>query len=223
MPLVGDRADALLWKFGSAEVAQFIVIGTVPGVLIEMASAANGPGTGMIKSIAGGAFLAWRAPGSSTFGTPVATGGAYSQVLEDGEDRDKFVRVDHYAAYAKPGTLETRVFLHDVFNNAIADDDVTAAEAAAGYTQAHTVTMRNIGPYTMTELVVWIDPASPHLLISDDGAAWQGPFSEAFAMAMPDLAPTGEHTLHIQRNGSADEPCDPEVINHLHARWYGLG
>ena len=85
--------DALLIEESAVEVTHLHLIGTIPGVIPLLAAARNGPGSAMLQSTGDGTYIQWRAPGSMTSGTAIlcATDGNY--LLRDGEDANKWLRV----------------------------------------------------------------------------------------------------------------------------------
>ena len=92
-------ADALHVTVDTVEVRHLAVVGTLPGVVPLLASARNGPGIGLMQSEGDdGTWLSWRAPGSTLYGTAVHCSPDGTFLLCDGEDPDKWIRVDVYAA-----------------------------------------------------------------------------------------------------------------------------
>ena len=139
-----------------------------------------------------------------------------------GEDLGKWLRVEVSAAYLCACPTEAEICLADVYGNAIAHDDVIAAEAAAGSVETYTITMVNDGDLILSQIKVWLDAATDDLEISDDGASWVSPTTEATALEFPDLAPGSEDTLHLRRTIAAASEADPAVLNHLHIGFSGL-
>jgi len=222
MPVVGTHADALRLTVASVEVRHLTAVGTVPGVVIDAVAARNGEGTGRLRC--DGNELQWQAPDSATWGDVefVDVENDASYLLEDGEDRSKWIRVDVYPDYLPDGAAEVGVVLTDVRENGVSNDDVTASEAASGDVTTHTVTLENVGTVTLSQLRVWLDAAVSGLEISDDGASWVSPTSEAAALAFPDLAAGDSDTLHVRRTISAGADADAGVVNHLELSFSGL-
>jgi len=222
MPVVGTHADALRLSVASAEVRHLTAVGTVPGVVIAAVAARNGEGTGRLRC--DGDELQWQAPGSSTWGDVqfVDAVNDAEYLLEDGEDRNKWIRVDVYPDYLPDGAAEVGVTLTDVRENGISNDDVTASEAAAGDVTTHTVTVENVGTVTLSQIQVWLASGVTGLEISDDGSTWVSPASEASALALPDLAAGDTDTLHLRRTISASADSDAGVVNHLGLSFCGL-
>ena len=106
------------------------MIGTIPGVRFSNASISNGLGTGKIRYTAAG--LAWRAPGSETFGVPVPVAIDGNYILCDGEDAGKWVEVAAYTAYMEAGRVGL-VKIADRFNNVYSD--ISKAEFDSGGTE----------------------------------------------------------------------------------------
>lgn len=230
MPLVATRADALrlLETEAGPEVVHLNAVGTIPGVVLLAVAARNGTGTGTIRSEGDGNTLSWRAPGSETFGDAVTVSADGDVLLEDGEDTNKWVRVEIHFAELAPGSTSEGVLLADVYNNAIASDDVDAAEASAGDVETYTVTMANDGAFPLRFLAVWVDPAAasafPGIVeISDDGIVWVSPTTEGTALSFPDLEPATTTTLHIRRSIDSASPSDPATSIGLHFRYFEKG
>ncbi len=222
MPLVAHHADALRLEVSTVEIQPLAAVNTIPGVVILFAAGRNSPGMGRIRSTGEGTLLSWQAPGSDTFGTSLDCSIDGTYVLEDGEDPDKYIRIEVYGDYLRPGPIESRVFLDDLYDNGAVDDDVTAGEAAAGDLATYTITLENASGYILSGIVVWLDYPSADLEISDDGAAWVSPTSEDSGLAFPDLAVGGTHTLHLRRTITAGASSDPAVLNLFHLGFNGL-
>ena len=222
MPLVATRADALRMEDSGTEVVHLNAVGTIPGVVLLAVAARNGLGTGTIRSEGEGNTLSWRAPGSETFGDSVTVAADGDVLLEDGEDTDKWVRIEIHFAELAPGSASEGVLLDDVYNNAIAAVDVNASRASSGDVAIYTVTMSNDGSFTLENLDVWIDSAVSGIEISDDGIVWVSPTTEGTALSFPDLIATGSDTLHIRRTIGAASPSDAAVVDLLHLAYNEL-
>lgn len=222
MPLAAHHADALRLEVSSVEIQQFATVHTIPGVVILLVAARNGPGQGRIRSTGDGTLLSWRAPDSSTFGTPLDCSADGTYVLEDGEDPDKYIRIQVYADYLTPGPIESRVYLDDLYDNGAVDDDVTAEEAAAGDVATYTITLENASGYILSGIVVWLAYPSEDLEISDDGAAWVSPTDEESGLAFPDLPVGGTDVLHLRRTIAAGASSESSVLNLFHIGFDGL-
>jgi len=214
-----NHADALRLSVSGTETEHFAVAGTIPGVQITAAAGRNGAGVGRLRNI--GATLYWQAPGSNDYGPGVITASDGTYLLEDGEDRDAWLRVSVTTAYLLD-FAEAAVNLDVLTGNHIADADVTAAEAAGGDVHTYTITLTNASTFALSQLVVWIDPDTSGLEISDDGAAWVSPTTEAAGLALPNLSPSATDTLHIRRTIAAGAEADPNVLNHLHLAFCGI-
>lgn len=219
MPATATRADALRLTLSSVELLYLDHLGTIDGVKILVAAAMNGPGTGRLRSQGDGTLISWRAPGSTLFGTavPCAVDGTY--LLEDGSDRSKWVRVQVFATYLVTRATAAQVTLTERFGVGLADDDVTAAEASAGNTETYELVMSNDSPHALRDVKVWIDATVVDLEISDDGAAWVSPTTEAAALSFPDLPAGGTDTLHVRRTIGASEPSAASARNAVHSSY----
>jgi len=241
MPTVATHADALRVEIDSVEISHLVAVGTIPGVSVAAVAARNGPGVGRLKS--DGDKLAWQSPGSSEFGEPVTCAVDGSYLLEDGEDRDKWVRVQVYVSHLHPGHAAGRVALADRYAAGVGHDDVTAEEAAAGDLATYTLSLKNAGTAWLSNLRAWLGsvptaggwrdmfalmlgwhsggPAG-RLEISDDGATWVRPGSEDAALVLPDLGPSATDTLHVRRTVDGGASAAPDVLAFLHFAFNGL-
>lgn len=197
-------------------------VGVLDGVRVLAVAGANGPGMGRLIGSQDGNRIAWQAPGSATPGDAIEADADGSYSVEDGEDRTKWARIQVYADYRSDGADAAQVTLGDLFNNALAGANVTASEASAGDVFAWTLTLTNNGLATLSQLKIWLDAAVSRIEISDDGAAWVTPTTEATALALPDLVPAGTDTLHIRRTVAASTPFDPSELVHLHYSFQGI-
>lgn len=222
MPLTATHGDALRIETGGSESLHLTAMGTLPGVVVLAAAGRNGPGMGRLKADETGTRLAWRAPGSATYGTPVVCSPDGLFLLEDGEDRDSWLRVHLRSAYAVPGHAEARIALGDRWANAVGHDDVTAGEASAGDVEDYTVTLANDSAAGLSQVKVWIDTAVSDLEISDDDITYVSPTTEGTALGLADIPAAGSITLYLRRTIGAAEPSDPDVLNHLHFSWQGI-
>jgi len=216
------RADSLRLTISGVEVQHLVPVGTIPGVVVEAVAAGCGPGAARLRSSADGTRLAFKAPGSAAWGLDCVADVDTTWFLQDGEDPDKWARVARYGDYMNTGPAEGRVLLDDVFNNAVAYDDVTAAEALAGDVATYTITLANDSLHRFSKLVAWLDAAVTGLEISDDGITWVSPVTEAAGLALDDIAPGGTDTLHARRTIGAAADSDTDVLNHLHFAFNGL-
>ena len=157
-----------------------------------------------------------QAPGGSQFGRPVLCDVDGDYLLRDGDDPDKYIRVQVLAADLLAGVNEARVILDDVYNNALAGDDVTAAEASAGNVESWALTLKNISNSILSQLRVWIDRDTVNVEISDDGAAWVSPTDEGSALAFGDLLIGATTTLYVRRSIAAGAVADGGLLNCLH-------
>lgn len=244
MVAIATHADAVRLSVSTIEVQHLVAFGTIRGVAIDQVAARNGEGVGRLRSTGDGTRLSWQAPDSSTFGTPATIAADGTYLLEDGEDRDKWVRVQVWASHLAPGPAESRVHLVDVFAGGAAHDDVTSGEAAAGDATVYTITLENDGTVYLSDLRVWLGgvPAGNagwrhpwHLLlgwhssgpagrleISEDNVTFVRPGSEADALVLPDLAPGGTDTLYVRRTIGGGAIADADVLALLHFAFNGL-
>lgn len=214
-------SDGLRFKVSAVEIVHLHAIGTIPGVAILAVAALNGIGAGQLRSVGDGTELQWRAPGSSNFGNRVQAGVDGTYMLTDGDNAGKWLRVQVYATYLL-GPSSAQVLLADRYDNNLAADDVTAAEASAGSVETYQITMENVTGITLAQPTLWLDAAVADLEISDDGAAWVSPTTELTGLLFPDLAPAGTDIFHLRRTITAGASADPDVLNHLNFSWFGM-
>ena len=219
MPAPATHADALRLEYSATEVAHLDVVGTIPGVVPIAVAARCGVGTARIRSRAAG--IAFKAPGSATWGPAVDADADGSYLLEDGDDRDKWLRVTAYTAFLLT-PREGRILLADRFNNPISSDNVSAAEASAGDVEDVELAVANDGSAYLSQVLAWIDAGVAGLQISPNGADWSAPTTEATALALADVPPAGDVALHVRRTIAASAPSDPDVLNHLHLSFSGI-
>ena len=221
MAEVATGSDALQWQKSSVEIQHLHAVGTIRGVKILQVAARNGKGTGRLRSTGDGTLLSWREPGAANYGgdCPCASDGDY---LLLGSDPGKWIRIRVYEDFLFAGPREEPVLLDDVYNNEIGSDDVTAGEASAGDVETYTVTVKNMGTFTMTDVRFWLDPAVSDLEIGFNGADWFSPTTEetAIELGFP-FAPAASGTIHFRRTTGAAAPSDPKVLNNIHARFDG--
>ncbi len=221
--LAYQAAGALVLEAASAEVFHLAAVGAIHGVTPLAAAGRNGPGRGEILCTGDGWLLyaAFKAPGSATFGPSVLVSTDGNYLLGDGEDAAKWLRVRVDASYLVEGQ-QASVYLGDLYNNAIAGADVTAAEASAGDELIYTITMHNLGPASLSQLKVWIPEDVDFLEISDDGASWVDPMAEQDALEFPELAAGASDTLHLRRTIPGSKASDPDVLNQLAFSFQGV-
>lgn len=125
----------------------------IEGVCIQYISGANGVGYGYIRA-ASASTLAYTAPGSATEGTAVTLANGASAVLVDGADTSKYVRVYRDSAESMGGRM--RLNIRKVYNNALAQTDLTNAERAAGKASYRGLFLRNRNSIACSSIKVWI-------------------------------------------------------------------
>lgn len=208
-----ERADSLRIKISGVEVVMLTAIGTVPGVVVRAAAAANGPGRGLLRYLDGSLY--WQAPGDSDFGlaTAVPANGTY---LVESLDSSKWLRCQVYFDYLPETAEEARVDLSDRYNGA-AGDDVSAAEATAGLVEVHTLTVANESAANISAVHAWLDAAAAAgFALSRDNVTFSAPTTEAAAVDLGDIAASGSASLYVRRTIAAGAAADPEVLEHIH-------
>jgi hypothetical protein len=221
----GEHGDALRITASSVESLPLRSIGTIPGVAVLASAARNGTGLGTIASSVSGMdgdqiALSWTDPGGGP-GAPVLIPSDGDYLLEDGTDLEKWLRVRVYLEYIKAGSAGT-VRLSSVYNNAVASDDVSAAEAAAGDVETWTVGVTNGSTVGLSHVVGWIDSDTDGIHISANGSTWVNPTSEGTGLAIGNLAAGATYTLHMKRTITASATADAAAVNLLHFSWEGI-
>jgi len=224
--LDGRRGDAVRIKTTTGGVVVHLdYLGTLPGIKILAAAGRNGPGKGDLRITgSAGRYLSWKAPGSAYWGSVVYIFADGDYLLEDGADPDKWLRVQAYMAFMLFAPQSVRVHLRDVYNNAVAQADVTAAQAAVGNVLAYVLTVANDAAYPIFNVKAWLDPTVEgfgELNIGADGAVWVQPTSETHAdvVLLGDIVSGQADALHVRRTIGAAAASDPDVINHLIFSW----
>jgi len=214
MPALNSHADSLhiLDTTGTTETGSPKAIGTPAGISHSNPVGINGVGVGRLRaSGTNGDVLQWQAPGSLTFGSKVNLTSGAELVLEDGEDPDKYIRAQPYTGFTYPDGDESRVFIEDQYND-VGGGDVTAAQATAGNQITFTLELKNVSNIIASHIRFWLDASVANYEISDDGAVWVTPTTEATGIAFSDLLPNASHTLHFRRTIPALSASDPAVL-----------
>jgi len=214
------RADALRAKIAGTESPSLRVVGALAGVVPLLASGACGRGTARLRTD-GESGVAFRAPGSDVYGPAAAVAADGTYLLEDGEDRDKYLRVAVHTDYLPEAAAEALVLLEDRYANHVGRDDVSAAEAEAGHVESWTVTLENVSASILTRVVAWI-VETQDLQISDDGATWVRPTDEAHGLVLGSIAPGQTDVLHLRRSTPAGAPSSPNLLNRVAVAFDGL-
>lgn len=197
--------------------------GTLAGVRIVRASMSNGPGQARLRAAGlDGKYLQWRAPGSATWGLPVDCGSDGEQMLEDGEDRNRYAVIDITAARLEPG--ETVVQLADPYNHALQPLDVTALQASAGGdVGAHLVNITNFGTAPIVDPRLWIASTPGTMWVRAPGGTYVQPTSEQHAdvivwavpPAIKTVAAGGFIQVQIKQVIPMGMGADPGIMRHL--------
>ena len=215
MPALYTGADALRVRRAINIEAEWLrAVGTIPGVVVTYVAGANGPGEGYLRCNRDGDAVAWRAPGSSTYGPYVPRPADGTYYIEDGDDPDAYLRVAAYADYLE-ADIEAQVLVSDRFNNRMGYEDVAAEDAAAGEIVTYNFGLRNVSSSRVHRPSIWLDPATDDLQISDDQVTWVSPTTEATALVLPDMDPNDLDVLYVKRTIGAAAESSPSVLNLL--------
>jgi hypothetical protein len=216
---IQTNADSISVSAGAAAVRTLTARGTIPGVVVDAVAGLNGPGVGCLSYNATTETLAWRAPGSATFGEAVDASADGALLLEDGEDADKFCRVTVYADYLPASHYSADVALADRFHNGMIAADVTAAQASAGATLYRNLTITCANAAGLTALAAWLDEAAA-LWIDDDGVTWEQPTTEETAVVVAaSLAFEATATLGLKRVIPPSSSANPQVLDVVHLKF----
>jgi len=221
---MANGADSLRVEVSATESLSMKTVGTLYGVAVLAVGGRNGTGDGKIRSTQDGTYLSWKAPGSATWGAPVHAGADGTYLLLDGDDIDKYVRVQAYTDYLNPNPAESLVHIKDRYANGIGHDDVTAGEATAGDTTDYSVTIANDNYVGLSHVNFWLTPLSVAngLWISDDNATWVQPVYEADALSLGNIAGNADTTLYIRRVIAAGAASNIYVLNELVYTFEGI-
>lgn len=168
--------DLRLYDSTPAEVPSLVAVETIPGLRVLAAAGLNGPGKGQLASAANKASLTWQPPGEAAPGAAVTcpTDGTYTLTFGD-----KWLQVAILRDWMDAGGAFGPVYLQDLYNNGLASDDVTAAEALAGDVETYSLNLKNAGTDTLQMLRGWLDAETEFLEISNDNATWNSGTSYA--------------------------------------------
>lgn len=196
-------------------------VGALPGIRVLFVAARNGPGTGRLKTSAAGTKLQWGPPqpvlgpiGTARFG-PAVDISSDGEYLIPGGDADSYVRVQVDTAYVSTTSIEADVAIADRYENGVASDDVTAAEASAGDVSTYTIELTNVSLLDSDDVRIWIDVAVTGIEISDDGKVWVAPTTEATALVLGTIFAGASQTLHVRRTILAGASSNAEVLVRL--------
>jgi hypothetical protein len=152
MPSWSTRADALriVYQPGVFDrLTGFLkCVGTIPGVAPIAAAGLCGGGIAAIASHNDGMDLCFRAPDSGTFGALVRCDSDGDYMLEDGEDKNKWLRIKSRAAFLSPTPQQARVFLK------IEDGEMVTEKAPSTVTSLN-LQLQNVSSQTLENVRVW--------------------------------------------------------------------
>lgn len=192
------------------------ILGTIPGVRFTEASTLNGLGAGAIRYTSAG--LAWRAPGSNSFGLAVPVPGEGAYTLFDGEDAAKWVGVDVFTSYLQTNTTAT-VHIADRWNNLYGD--VSKEYFDLGYGQSKKLALYNPSRTRLTRVQVWneVDPSEYDQLEITQGVMTTTP-TRSSPRTLRDVKPGELNTFRVN-SSPPDFPGVPDMLDHLRFTWAG--
>lgn len=163
----------------------------------------------------------YRAPWSATFGTAVDVSAGGTFILTDGDNPDLWLRVSVTAADLPTVRRESPISLSELYNNAVASSDLTAASAEDS---TWDLILRNTGAASLLSLTAWLDPDTPDndlLEIKFGAGSYASPKSETAALAAftgQTILAAGTLTLTVHRV-EASPAVDPRRPVTLHVSW----
>ncbi len=223
MPSAATHSDAIRVIAGGVESRSLHAVGTIPGVTPLAAAGRNMAGTGYLRSRGDGTLLSWKPPTSSrwpvqSYGDDVDVSAGGDFLIVGGEDDHQWLRVHVEPAYLQPPN-EAAVQLSEWFNNAIAGDNITAAEAAAGGIFAHELILRNDSGGTILGLVAQVDSGAADLGIWADEFPF--PPGGTNEVELGDLAPAAEVSLWCFRSVAMGAPSAAAFFVGINLFWFG--
>ena len=233
MPEAQIRGDALRIETSGDELPSRHTLGTIDGVTITAASGVNPIGTGLLRSVGiAGDRLQWRAPGSETFGPEMLVAGDGSYLVEDGDNRDAWIRAKVSAAHLHSGAMESLVELGEVTNSTLLSiGNLSNANRITGGNTDVTLTLHNVGNTAISGLIVWAGPESYStppsggdiaLTLSDDDITYVNRFTEAAPLSLADIPGGGTSLLYVRRTFAANSGSEIRLFCDLHFRYDAL-
>lgn len=151
----GSQADPDL-SFGNYRSSSyenkigFFLNSSIPGIIVERVSGANGHGLGLLETISG-TECRWTAP-DDTAGEAVEIADGETKMLQSGGDTSKFIIISRNRAEELTGAAT--IILLPVFNNAVGSSNVPSGEAL---TKLRCLALKNTNAAEIiTNLKVWI-------------------------------------------------------------------
>jgi len=123
--------DASLGNYRSSTAAQYFdvnITNPISNITVDFVSGAHTEGTGSLRAVTGDT-LAWTPPGGSE-GSPVSIADGETKIIEGSGSPAEFVRVTRTSATSLSGNAS--LGLTFTYNNLVAFDNVSSAEATAG-------------------------------------------------------------------------------------------
>lgn len=188
-------------------------VGTIPGVAPIAAAGICGEGLAAIASHDDGTALCFRAPGSQTFGPTVAAGVDGDYLLEDGEDKNKWLRVKARAAFLSPTPQEARVFLR------IEDSEMVPGATIGGAVNLN-LQLQNVSSKKVENVRVW-SPTSG-VTFNVFGAGDIVAASEATSFLIGAMLAGGVQDLGMILTVPGGTSPNPAAPAELRAKWDSL-
>jgi hypothetical protein len=152
------------------------VSGGPANITVSFASGANGEGAGSVSSETTGS-LAWTPPGGSKGNAVTIANGETKQLVGGGSHPEQFIIVSRTSATNLTGTAT--VTLADEYNAAVAGDNATTAEQAAGDAEYRCLAAKNESASTVAALKCWLKVQGTARAVDAAGYAASGAVSVA--------------------------------------------
>ena len=206
------------------------------GVEILGLNALNGIGTGSLEAISDNT-IAWTPPGGVQGIAVALQAGDEAQLF--GFDSGAWIRVRRNSTLPMMGIHSVQCL--DVYNNAIAFENVASSDAIAGLTTYWNIMGHN--PYggpminfkawldadANDNISIWLEPATAgevqtiaNETIEPTGAVWSSATTEGAAQVLPSVEAGGSFALWIRRIIPADSDPSPRLLNFIHTKFSDL-
>ncbi|MDD5327410.1 MAG: hypothetical protein PHY02_06300 [Phycisphaerae bacterium] len=140
----------------------FFLNRSIPGIIIERISGANGGGLGLLET-AGGGSCRWTAP-DDTPGVAVTIADGETKMLQSGGDAAKYIVISRNTTASLIGSATVNMV--SVFNNAVGFANVPSGEAAS---RLRCIAFKNVNAADgITNLKVWLGTLGTQQ-VSDSG------------------------------------------------------
>jgi len=181
-------------------------VGTISGVAPQRAACMNGEGIATLASHNDGMDICFRAPGSEVFGPAVRCESDADYLLEDGEDKNKWIIVTVKTAFLRPTPQQARVFMR-------LQDGEMVTEQPPGAVANLSLRVENVSAFKLENVRVWCPTPGAVFFFGTPAA------TEATSISLGTIAAAGQVELDMQLTipGIAD-PSPAELIE-VFSKW----